>query len=70
MNFESITAGAVSPRWVKSTYSGDEGGHCVEVASSTPAIAAVRDSKRPHAPMLRFDSAAWADLVAGLTISL
>ncbi|MEV6121449.1 DUF397 domain-containing protein [Streptomyces sp. NPDC052077] len=33
-------------RWARSTYSGGEGGECVEVAP-TPAFVHVRDSKTP-----------------------
>ncbi|WAZ22452.1 DUF397 domain-containing protein [Streptomyces cinnabarinus] len=32
--------------WRKSSYSGDTGGDCVEVADATPHIA-IRDSKNP-----------------------
>lgn len=35
--------------WRKSTYSGGEGGNCVEVRSSVDAI---RDSKRPDGAVL------------------
>ncbi|MFJ4829525.1 DUF397 domain-containing protein [Streptomyces sp. NPDC088747] len=34
-------------RWRKSTYSGNTGGDCVEVADLTPHIA-LRDSKNPE----------------------
>ncbi|MFI6444627.1 Scr1 family TA system antitoxin-like transcriptional regulator [Kitasatospora sp. NPDC050543] len=51
--------------WVKSSYSGGNGGACVEWA---PAIAArgivpVRDSKDPQGPTLLFPRAAWTDFV-------
>jgi hypothetical protein len=45
--------------WKKSTYSGANGGNCVEVAGDLPGIVAVRDSKDPHGPVLTFGSAAW-----------
>ncbi|KDN81727.1 DUF397 domain-containing protein [Kitasatospora cheerisanensis] len=38
-------------RWVKSTYS-DDGGNCVELDMAN--YGAVRDSKGPHGPQLRF----------------
>jgi hypothetical protein len=31
--------------WRKSTYSGGNGGQCIEVATNLPGIVAVRDSK-------------------------
>jgi Domain of unknown function (DUF397) len=33
--------------WIKSSYSGTNGGACVEVAANLPDIVAVRDSKNP-----------------------
>jgi hypothetical protein len=44
--------------WRKSSHSGDEGA-CVEMAE-LPAAVAVRDSKDPAGPHLRFTRAAWA----------
>ena len=38
--------------WRKSSYSGNGGGNCVEVARSLPRAVAVRDSKDPHGPVL------------------
>ena len=40
--------------WRKSSYSGSNGGACVEVADNLPGIVAVRDSKDPHGPALTF----------------
>ncbi|MFJ8141923.1 DUF397 domain-containing protein, partial [Streptomyces sp. NPDC096013] len=37
--------------WFKSSYSGSEGGDCVEVAAH-PSAVHVRDSKVPAGPML------------------
>ncbi|WP_200211828.1 DUF397 domain-containing protein [Micromonospora coerulea] len=47
-----------SPRWRKSSHSGDEGA-CVEMAVLATAVA-VRDSKDPTGPTLVFSPAAWA----------
>ncbi|MEU8971746.1 DUF397 domain-containing protein [Streptomyces monashensis] len=47
------------PIWRKSSYSGSNGGDCVEVADVTPR-AAVRDSKTPHGPVLLFPARAWS----------
>ncbi|MFJ1704185.1 DUF397 domain-containing protein [Kitasatospora sp. NPDC088346] len=49
--------------WFKSGYSDDQGGACVEVASS-PGTVHVRDSKDRGGPTLGFPSAAWAEFVA------
>ncbi|MCB5908071.1 DUF397 domain-containing protein [Streptomyces pinistramenti] len=47
----------------KSSYSGDEGGECVEVAKTLTAIH-VRDSKELGGPQLAFPRAAWAGFIA------
>ncbi|MFE8986960.1 DUF397 domain-containing protein [Streptomyces collinus] len=48
--------------WRKSSYSGDQGGDCVEVAE-TSAIIAVRDSKTPAGPILTLDPATFTTFV-------
>ncbi|AZP17401.1 DUF397 domain-containing protein [Streptomyces aquilus] len=50
------------PEWRKSSYSGDQGGNCVEV-SDTPALIAIRDSKNPAGPILTIDPAAFRHFV-------
>lgn len=50
-------------QWFKSSYSGDEGGDCVEVANH-PAAIHVRDSKNPSGPQLTVAPDAWAAFVA------
>ncbi|MBH5337544.1 DUF397 domain-containing protein [Streptomyces pactum] len=48
--------------WRKSTYSGGNGGQCVEVArnlASASGLVPVRDSKDPEGPMLVFPAASW-----------
>ncbi|MFF7653671.1 DUF397 domain-containing protein [Streptomyces sp. NPDC007983] len=42
----------------KSTYSNGTQ-ECVEVATNVPDAVAIRDSKNPDGPMLRFAPAAW-----------
>jgi hypothetical protein len=44
--------------WRKSSYSGANGGNCVEVATG-PSTIAVRDSKDPSGPVLAFGPRAW-----------
>jgi hypothetical protein len=45
--------------WFKSSYSGTEGGECVEIAAG-PGAVHVRDSKAPDAARLCLSPAAWA----------
>lgn len=51
--------------WVKSTYSGNDNA-CVEVAELDNGGRAVRDSKDPNGPVLRFTPAEWAAFTAGV----
>ena len=44
--------------WRTSSYSGNSGGQCVEVANAARLIA-VRDSKDPEGPRLAFAREAW-----------
>ncbi|MEU3404696.1 DUF397 domain-containing protein [Streptomyces sp. NPDC006670] len=60
-----MTTRSDSPRWFKSSYS-DNGGNCVEVATNTPGVVPVRDSKTPGGPVLNFQPAAFAAFVAGI----
>jgi uncharacterized protein DUF397 len=53
-------------RWRKSSYSGNGGGNCVEVASSVPGNVTVRDSQDPRGPRLNFDPAAWRQFTEAL----
>ena len=58
--------------WRKSSYSGGNGGQCVEVATITstqsgPAeLFAVRDSKNPHGPALAFTPWQWQRFTTGI----
>lgn len=58
--------------WRKSSYSGGNGGQCVEVATVTgcesgPAgMCAVRDSKDPGGPVLAFSPGQWRLFTAGV----
>jgi hypothetical protein len=51
--------------WRKSSYSGGTGGNCVEVARLANGGRAVRDSKQPDGPVLRFTPTEWAAFLAG-----
>ncbi|GAA2408818.1 DUF397 domain-containing protein [Streptomyces coeruleofuscus] len=52
--------------WDKSTYSGGDGGNCLEVTRDFPTAVPVRDSKNPTGPKLVFRTTAWAAFVANL----
>jgi hypothetical protein len=55
-----------SATWRKSSYSGGNGGGCVEVARNLPGIVAVRDSKDRTGPVLTFTPAEWEAFTAGV----
>jgi uncharacterized protein DUF397 len=52
--------------WIKSSYSADQG-ECVEVAALPDGGRAVRDSKDPDGPVLRFTAGQWRAFLAHLT---
>lgn len=51
--------------WRKSSYSNGSGGNCIEIATPDRVVA-VRDSKDPAGPVLRFTPRAWRCFVAGV----
>jgi hypothetical protein len=51
--------------WRKSSYTGQEGGTCVELADLNTGVG-VRDSTDPHGPVLQFGR----DAMAGLLIRI
>lgn len=53
-------------RWRKSSYSGNTGGECVEVAEGCAGAVPVRDSKNPAGPVLVVRADAWQAFVDGL----
>jgi len=53
-------------RWRKSSYSGNGGGDCVEVASRRPGAVLVRDSKDREGPWLTVDGRAWSEFLLGV----
>ncbi|MER7896568.1 DUF397 domain-containing protein [Streptomyces massasporeus] len=55
----TVTSGLA---WFKSSYSGAEGGQCVEVATATNAVH-IRDSKNVTGPLLTVSREAWAGFV-------
>lgn len=50
--------------WRKSSYSGNNGGACIEVVAARTV--AVRDSKDPDGPILAFGPQAWTVFTARL----
>lgn len=46
-------------RWFKSSYSGSDGGNCLEVAIQ-PTTIHIRDSKTPTTPHVTVTPTAWA----------
>jgi hypothetical protein len=59
MKAESISWGESRLLWIKSSYSSEEGGECVEVAAGPPTIH-VRDSKDMARPGLAVGPDTWA----------
>jgi hypothetical protein len=59
-----MSADEIAPElaWFKSSYSGAEGGECLEIAA-TSSIIHVRDSKSPARAQLAFCRSQWAAFV-------
>lgn len=53
--------------WTKSSYS-NSGANCVEVARTFWGTVAVRDSKHPCGPELRFTPGEWKAFVSGVKL--
>ncbi|MGW4162940.1 DUF397 domain-containing protein [Streptomyces sp. NPDC004788] len=52
--------------WVKSSYSGNDGGNCIEIAIGLADLVPVRDSKTPSGPVVAVSAPAWAAFVGAL----
>ncbi|TDC04137.1 DUF397 domain-containing protein [Nonomuraea longispora] len=63
-----IRADLSQAAWRKSSYSGGNGGNCVEVASNLPGLVAVRHSKDPNGPALIFTPAEWKAFLGGVKL--
>ncbi|WP_329132861.1 DUF397 domain-containing protein [Streptomyces sp. NBC_01476] len=48
--------------WKKSSYSAANG-DCVEMATAGSSVVAVRDSKDPAGPVLRFSATSWSSFI-------
>lgn len=66
MTEHSIWEAAAFDGWRKSSYSGSEGGSCVEIRDNHPAGVPVRDSKDPNGPALVFPEAAWSSFISAV----
>ncbi|MEV0484719.1 DUF397 domain-containing protein [Streptomyces sp. NPDC050508] len=66
MTEHTIPNTAALTGWRKSSYSGNEGGSCVEVLDGYPSGVPVRDSKVPQGPALVFAAAGWSSFVIGV----
>lgn len=56
----------MTTEWVKSSYSNQDGGNCIEwapAAAVATGVVPVRDSKVPAGPSLALSHGAWAGLV-------
>ncbi|MFE1962575.1 DUF397 domain-containing protein [Streptomyces sp. NPDC059479] len=60
------SASASGLKWVKSSYSG-QNGDCVEAAALPTGGHALRDSKNPHGPVLLLGPGRWSAFVSGVT---
>jgi Domain of unknown function (DUF397) len=55
-------------RWRKSSYSGGNGGACVEVARNLPGAVALRDSKHSDGPNLTVAPPEWLAFTAAIKV--
>lgn len=65
MSAADVTTGSEGPEWFKSSYSGPDGGECVEVAARVGSVR-VRDSKDVTRPALDVAPGAWSVFVGRL----
>ncbi len=62
-----MQTGPSETQWRKSSYSGPNGGDCVEVGENgTVGAVPVRDSKNPAGPVVTVGTDAWQSFVDGL----
>ncbi|MFB7929387.1 DUF397 domain-containing protein [Streptomyces sp. NPDC056039] len=58
--------GLSAATWIKSSYSGNDAGNCIEVAPGFPETVPVRDSKNPDGPVLVVTRSAWSALLSAV----
>jgi hypothetical protein len=54
-------------KWIRSTFSFSNG-NCVEVAELPDGMIAIRDSKQPDGPVLKFTAAEWRAFIEGVQL--
>jgi hypothetical protein len=63
---DKLTQELRAATWIKSSYSGSNGGNCVEVAELSHGHRGVRDSKNPTGPALIFTPGEWNAFISGV----
>ncbi|EST25252.1 DUF397 domain-containing protein [Streptomyces roseochromogenus] len=66
MTEHTISDASTLAGWRKSSYSGNEGGSCLEVLDGHPSGVPVRDSKVPQGPALVFSATDWSAFVTAV----
>ncbi|MFC9680242.1 DUF397 domain-containing protein [Streptomyces sp. NPDC056948] len=66
MTERTIPNAAALSGWRKSSYSGNDGGSCVEVLDDYGSGLPVRDSKNPQGPALVFGSDGWSSFITAI----
>ena len=61
-----MTCNLDGAQWRTSSYTGSDGGNCVEVATNLKGVVAVRDSKDRGGPVLVFTRDEWRDCLAAV----
>ncbi|MFJ9708552.1 DUF397 domain-containing protein [Streptomyces sp. NPDC101234] len=57
-------------RWIKSGYSGNDGGNCREFAPEFRSVVPIRDSKTPDGPVIVVERSVWSVFVAGVPLEV
>ncbi|MBT2229475.1 DUF397 domain-containing protein [Nonomuraea sp. NEAU-A123] len=63
---DELTQDLRAATWIKSSYSGSNGGNCVEVADLSGGHRGIRDSKNPTGPALIFTPGEWSAFIGGV----
>jgi hypothetical protein len=63
---DELTQELRATKWIKSSYSGSNGGNCVKVAKLSSGRRGIRDSKLPTSPALIFAAEEWNAFVVGM----
>lgn len=66
MSERPLPKASVPAGWRKSSYSGNEGGSCLEVLDGHPSGVPVRDSKVPHGPAVLISATGWSAFIGAV----